>query len=459
MLALSDRSYLEARRSPAIDVYALCSVLYEVYCGHTPYQLADHQGESAFDLKVAGLPPAPALHDPRDKGLVEAIMSGLAPAQEDRPSAADLFATLAAWRKTVTGQTTSKPGPARRKFARGVARLTIAKAPASDAVPQSGDSAQGLASATEEGKSMRGTRGRSLSRRGLIVGAACVAAAAGGIYWWQRSTPAGKARQFAGMGWEDLADLADRLSAAGTRDEALSLAVEAGIAHEDGSMADNLIHKVTLGDGTEASVQVVDFCHDDRADGQGKAGLTFAFTEPVAERPMADQAMASGGWEQCDLRAWLDTDFRSLLPDELASRLVPVLKMTNNAGSTRDASSVTATEDSLWLFSMKEMGGAFLQSNFGADYQYLEPILNAEGEQYRLWQDQRTAPKGENSCLQRSWQGQPCLWWNRSPSPDCSEDNGETWFNRVGTNGDVFRFACAATGDDNVSTVLPGFCL
>ena len=51
MLALSDRGYLEARRSPAIDVYALCSVLYETYSGHTPLPSGRSSGRVGLRAK------------------------------------------------------------------------------------------------------------------------------------------------------------------------------------------------------------------------------------------------------------------------------------------------------------------------------------------------------------------------------------------------------------------------
>ena len=40
MLARDLPNATELRRSHKVDVYALCSVLYELYCGHTPYRLA-----------------------------------------------------------------------------------------------------------------------------------------------------------------------------------------------------------------------------------------------------------------------------------------------------------------------------------------------------------------------------------------------------------------------------------
>ena len=460
MLALSDRGYLEARRSPAIDVYALCSVLYEAYSGHTPFRLADHPGEAAFDLKAAGMPDAPALHAQRDLGLVQAIMSGLQPDQADRPTALKLFDDVAAWRMRETGHAASHPIPVLRSRARG-AHLTIAGPPSTwettlarqEGTAGAGTTASGVApSAGQAG-------GRGTTRRSFLIGVACVAAAAGGVEWWLSRTDEGRARTFSRRSWDDLGSLASRLSASGSREDALALAVREGIAHEDGSMVPNLTQVVSLEDGATATVQLVDFCHDDYADGSGKAGLTFAFVTPVAARPMSGVTMLSGGWEECGMRAWMNGYLRSQLPSLLRVLITPVVKLTNNAGATRDAGSVTATEDALWLPSMKELGGDFAASGFNADYQYLKDILNAEGDQYRLWQDQLITPKGDNTPLQKRWQGSPCYWWNRSPSPDCSEDHGETWFNRVGPNGDAFHFACPSTGDEAVTTVLPCFCL
>ena len=40
------------RKSPVIDVFALCSVLYELYAGHTPWRVAEHPEVSPFRLKT-----------------------------------------------------------------------------------------------------------------------------------------------------------------------------------------------------------------------------------------------------------------------------------------------------------------------------------------------------------------------------------------------------------------------
>ena len=459
MLALNDRSYMEARRSPSIDVYALCSVLYQLYSGTAPFNVAAQPVSSAFELKTQGAPQVPQLQAPEDAPLVQAIMAGLAVPQDERPTARDLLDRISAWRESVTGQATEKRDMPSAPQTRGTHLTALVSA-----MPSQTEARQTQTKIRTDGPApavaAEAPKRRSISRRGFIVGATCVGAAAvGGALWGVNFTATGRAWKFGQQSWDSLADLADRISAAGSREEALAIAVDAGIANEDGSMVDGLTKKVTLADGTSSAVQLVDFWHDDRTDGVGKAGLTFAFTSPLAERPMSSTSMDTGGWKQCDMRAWLNAELLDALPEDLADYIRPVQKLTNNVGSTRDATSVTATSDSLWLFSVAEMGGTRTPESFSADFHYLADILNAEGEQYQLWKDKHVNAISANNSLVRQWQGNPCYWWNRSPSPDCSEDYGQTWFNRVGANGDVFHFAAPATGDQNAAYVLPGFCL
>ena len=54
------------------------------------------------------------------------------------------------------------------------------------------------------------------------------------------------------------------------------------------------------------------------------------------------------------MRAYLNGDWRAQLPEDLDAAIVPVDKLTNNVGETQDVSAVTATSDSLWLFSVAE---------------------------------------------------------------------------------------------------------
>lgn len=446
MLAISDRSYMRARRSPKIDVYALCSMLYELYCGHTPYRLCDRPTEDPLKIKTAESPEPLSARQPEEQPLVDAIMSGIAADQDARPDALALFGQLARWQRQATGRSVELRDGLTPAHVVGT-RLWTERPTPTPAAPasQAPDSATGTAPA----------RRRSMSRRGFLIGAGCVAvAAAGGAIAYNALRP----RAFGEKSWTEISDLASKIAAASSRKAALALATKAGLATKGGSIRTDLTKEITLSDGTSATVQVVDFWHDDVSG--GKAGMTFAFTQPVARRNMSGTRMASGGWEQCQMRSWLNDEFWSRLPKDLSKHIKAATKLTNNAGATKVASSVTATSDKLWLFSVEELGGNRSAAALGKDFMYVAEVIGAEGTQYLLWSDQDVSTDAmSNTATRRKWNGKRCYWWTRSPSPDCSEADNQTWFNRVGPNGDVFDFATAATGDGKVTTALPGFCI
>lgn len=85
------------RRDPSIDVYALCSILYELYAGETPYRLAERPAASPYLTKRDRRPVPPPLRRPEDAPLVSAILSGIAPVQADRIGSERLRELLASW--------------------------------------------------------------------------------------------------------------------------------------------------------------------------------------------------------------------------------------------------------------------------------------------------------------------------------------------------------------------------
>lgn len=103
------------RLSPSVDVYALCSVLYELYAGRTPYDVASRPLESPYRIKMAGAPAALPARSKKDEGLVEAILAGIRPDPAERASAcascSDVFAPGARTNATCPWPSARAAGP------------------------------------------------------------------------------------------------------------------------------------------------------------------------------------------------------------------------------------------------------------------------------------------------------------------------------------------------------------
>ena len=409
------------RHSSAIDVYALCSVLYELYSGETPYRVVEHPEASPYLLKMSSDPRKLAPADPRDLGLCDLVMSGLAREPGRRPTVASLLAALRAW-------------------------LAGEKNPSRELVPYEPD-----AEATRDG-------GRSVSRRGLVLGAAAGMAAVAGLGAAAWATDGfgllRGARRIASLSWDDLSEISLEIADAGDEKGALEVARRYGVCDESGEIDRSITRPLVIA-GTELEAQVAGIAHDVRSDGS-PIGLTFLLTSLLPEeRPMSEEPYM-GGWEDSDLRAWLNDVLLADLPEELARNVVAAGKLSNNVGAAKSADDVTLTEDALWLPSYVEIVGERPRSSFSDGFQYLADVLNAEGGQYKLFRDQTIFPLETRQELVRSREGEPAYWWLRTASPDVSESEGMAFFNRTGPNGDPFHFATACT---DRSGILVGFCI
>ena len=83
----------ELRAARAIDVFALCGILYELYSGRTPWRIAEHPDLSPYEAKTERDPHPLELKAEDDGALADAIMAGLHVEQVKRPSATH-FATM-----------------------------------------------------------------------------------------------------------------------------------------------------------------------------------------------------------------------------------------------------------------------------------------------------------------------------------------------------------------------------
>lgn len=423
------------RTSPSIDTYELCSVLYTLYAGHTPYRLNEHLDHSPYLYKIEHEPEPLEARVPGDQKLVDIIMSGIHNEQSQRAPLSTITGKLDAWIKGIDFEPrTPLPTP-----------VDFSQKP----------------KAADEDKAQ--TRHSAISRRAaLALGGVCVAGIAGSAIatgcWGLIDLAHGIKPSLDAYTWEEIALISRKIQETSSIENALEIALTYHLVDSNHSLQNENTKTVRLSDGTKAQVQIVGFKADTLTDKGFPAGITFMFRNPIAVRPVNDSA-ATGGWEQSSLREWLAGEGMATLPYPLHQQIRSVRKLTNNTGATKEAASITVTDDKLWLPSMSELCGYQAPETFAEGFEYLSALYSGEGDQYQLYREQGVSGLTANNTMIRTVDGKKICYWERTPSADCSEGADSTLFNRVGKDGDVFSWATPGNDPDQKTYVLPGFCI
>lgn len=152
---------------------------------------------------------------------------------------------------------------------------------------------------------------------------------------------------------------------------------------------------ITLTDGTDITVQIYGFQHDEFEPGK-KVGITFGLKNAVGLSWMNRDATNKGSWRDSDMRNDTLEKYYDLLPQEVKDVIVLVRKKTIEENYSID---VVETFDDLFLFSYAEV--------FDAECD----VYQKDGEKYPIFTDEtsrvKRVGKDENSS--------PFLWWLRSP--------------------------------------------
>jgi len=113
---------------------------------------------------------------------------------------------------------------------------------------------------------------------------------------------------------------------------------------------------------TDVKFRLIGINQDNRADGTGKAGLTFqAIGHYHIESSM--DTVGSGGWRDSQLRKKLNdestgTIWNSIQSTDFKNNITPVLKTTNNSANSDSydtSNALSITTDKLWILSPSEM--------------------------------------------------------------------------------------------------------
>lgn len=155
---------------------------------------------------------------------------------------------------------------------------------------------------------------------------------------------------------------------------------------------------------------IVDVFKDKGSSGRS-AAFTFMTSGIFAEHPMNPTDSNSGGWKSSGMRAWLNGEVLQSFPDGMRSGVMAVSKLSNNAGKTTSPSSVTETQDSVWLFSWVECLGP-IAWNARSNQSYIDTVDNKEGSQYAWFKQQGVAGEQGHASLDRSVAGSsnPGVW-------------------------------------------------
>lgn len=450
MLTRDIPNVAELRRSPSVDVYAIASILYELYSGHTPFRAARHQAHgvsSYYLLKTQNEPEPLVAHKGDDQAFADLIMSCLVTDQASRPSEREFYEGLLAFAPDLGESAVSTPGLSNQP-------INI-DAGAHLKVDVAGERARAL---------LEQARRDAMTRRRFIIGG--VAAAVVGLGAIGAATHGfgipdyldGIRSSLDDYTWDQLQEISLKIKAAETRSEAREIAKRYHLLDDNGHIPYPCTKRVKLTNGLEVGAQLVGIRHDELLDGTGKAGLTFMFDAGIAERNAAAQPL-SAGWADCELREWLDNDGLKLLPNELRALIKSVKKISNNVGAANSASCLSELPATLWLPAMVELCGVQPPESFTEDFHYLADIYNGEGKEYQLFRELKVSPYTTNEMLVRQWKGKDACWWERTASPDTSESEGTLYMNRVGHDGDVFTYATPADNPKKRTCVIPGFCI
>lgn len=178
--------------------------------------------------------------------------------------------------------------------------------------------------------------------------------------------------------------------------------------------------------------------HDDRADGNGKAGLTFLATDSSViptHRMKKNYNIFYGGWRDSDLRNDLNDkkgDIWEIMPDSFKQHVVPVIKQSST--NMYDNMQTNATAEKLTLLSYKELVD---QSYWGNDTSF-----NQEGTQYEFFKGKVTRNYSFNDVLNRyNWKTADGWKWERSASSGTSDSARYVHYDGDPSIGDIVDVA------------------
>lgn len=250
------------------------------------------------------------------------------------------------------------------------------------------------------------------------------------------SIPSGNVKQIAVGGsviWKKESAPVDKYSW-----EAVLASINAGTYATDYAIGDLI--PTDLGTEGLINMQIVGFDVDDRADGNGKAHISFISKELLntthrmnpsrspSSAPYNEGTGSVGGWEKSEMRTYMKEAIKPLIPSNVRSSILEVIK-TSYAYNTNGVSYQQTTQDDVWLPSARELNLYQPDEKSGAVYSEMFPNFESR-KKHRV---------GVTTIA---------YWWNRSAN------SSPSYFGQVSNTGAPSRSA----PNSNYGVAL-GFCL
>ena len=190
----------------------------------------------------------------------------------------------------------------------------------------------------------------------------------GGKLWWP-------------LGGGNLTELPPNPILANNDWATIARVAEAGKAQDYWSIGDTI--NIQVGDEL-LEFAIMDFNHDDKSDGSGKAGITFGMTGMMADMHSMNSTNTNvGSFVGSEMYAYLQDTVLLSMPQELQNVIKPVNKLTS-AGNK--STTIQTDSMSIWLFSAVEVGlsGIYASSGEGAVYPYYNNDTRAKSSRWWL---------------------------------------------------------------------------
>jgi hypothetical protein len=123
-------------------------------------------------------------------------------------------------------------------------------------------------------------------------------------------------------------------------------------------------------------MEIVAFDTDDRADGNGKAGITWISKTLLNTVHRMNPAKVSntegtgtlGGWEKSEMRSYLNNTIKPLIPSTVRNAIVSVAKVSSAYQASDETAFQQTTTDDIWIPNGREIFGTAGFESSGATY-------------------------------------------------------------------------------------------